>query len=345
MTADTVTAPRTPQPRGRARFEAWWYRLRTSWRVFTGNRLALAGLAILLLFALLPLIHTLLFELRIWRADLYDPITGGDFEVFPRPSGPVPGHPLGVDTLGRDNLSRLMASTASSFKLAIAAALTTALVSTAIGALSAYFRRWVDFIFMHLADALLLFPAPVLMIILGYQLSEEMTEIHFGVLYGLLVGAGSAAVVMRAQALSLMARPFIEAARVAGGDGAYIIGRHLVPHMLPLAAAHMMQAVVGAVVADGFIAFFGFRESRLNWGQMTYEGFTWMRTIPGDVPWVPIFAPAVALSLFAAAFYFISRGLHDVADPRLRGEHGSLIREEEQEMLRASTAEVAATGD
>lgn len=291
-------------------------RLLRSWRIYRRNRLAMLGLILLALFALMAVLQPILIETRIWPRGIYAAETGFDTSVSPWPSPSAPGHVLGVDSLGRDNLSRLMAATRPTFVLAMTAALVTALLSTVIGALSAYFRGPLDFIFTHFADGLLLIPAPVLMIVLSSRFYQDLTSVRFGLIYGVIVGAGSAAIVMRAQALRLVRQPFIEAARVAGAGGPYIVSRHLVPHMLPLAAAHMMTVVVGAVVADGFIAFMGFRSIRLNWGQMVYEGITWI-TFFSTPSWTAIFAPAVALSLFAAAFYFISRGLHDVADPRL----------------------------
>jgi ABC-type dipeptide/oligopeptide/nickel transport system permease subunit len=89
--------------------------------------------------------------------------------------------------------------------------------------------------------------------------------------------------------------------------------------MLPLAAVQMMLTVVGAVISYGFIAFIGVTRMTLNWGSMIYEAFTFSMSMLGKTPWMQLAAPAVALSLFAAAFYFVSRGLHEVAEPRLRG--------------------------
>jgi peptide/nickel transport system permease protein len=93
---------------------------------------------------------------------------------------------------------------------------------------------------------------------------------------------------------------------------------HIVPHMLPLASLYMMLAVTGAVVADAFIAFFGFTRSYLNWGTIIYLSFAYSSYLRGGVEWHVMIPPSIALSLFAAAFYFVSRGLHQVADPRLR---------------------------
>jgi peptide/nickel transport system permease protein len=170
---------------------------------------------------------------------------------------------------------------------------------------------------MQIADAFLLLPAPLLMVIMGMRF-PDMSPLVLGVIYGLIAGLGSAAIVMRSQALLIVNKPFIEAARIAGGRRGYIALKHIVPHMLPLAALYMMLAVTGAVVAHGFISFFGFNRSEINWGSMIYASFVYSEAMGTGIEWHVLIPPSMALSLFAAAFYLVSRGLHVVADPNLR---------------------------
>ena len=134
--------------------------LRDDWAVFSRNRLAMLGLALIGVFALMAIIHPLLMG-TIWPKGIYNPETGYDINVTPWPAPPGQGHLLGTDALGRDVLSMLLASTRASFTVAITAALTTALVSLAIGAVSAYYRGAVDAVFSNISDALLLLPAPI----------------------------------------------------------------------------------------------------------------------------------------------------------------------------------------
>jgi peptide/nickel transport system permease protein len=123
---------------------------------------------------------------------------------------------------------------------------------------------------------------------------------------------------MRSQALQVVVKPFIEAARIAGGGGRHVMLVHVLPHMLPLAALYMMLAVTGAVVADAFISFWGFSRSYMNWGTVIYSSLAYSSVLDSGVEWHVLIPPSIALSLFAAAFYFVARGLHVVADPRLR---------------------------
>jgi peptide/nickel transport system permease protein len=290
-------------------------RFARNWRFFAQNRLAILGLILILFFGLMAISHPILRATLMQHA-MYDPITGFDFNVM-HPAPPSLQHPLGTDSLGHDVLSMLLAATPQAFIIGIAAALTTAIIGTTMGVIAAYYGGAIDMILMHIADAFLLLPAPLFMVIVGMRFGD-LGPAPLGLIYGLIAGAGGAAIVMRAQALSVVAKPFIQAAHTAGGGGFHIIRVHILPHMLPLAALYMMLAVTGAVVADAFISFFGFSRNYLNWGHITYSSFVYTSTLGTGTEWHTLIPPSVALSLFAAAFYFVSRGLHQVADPRQR---------------------------
>jgi peptide/nickel transport system permease protein len=170
---------------------------------------------------------------------------------------------------------------------------------------------------MQIADAFLLLPAPLLMIIVGSRF-KEMGPATFGLLYGVVAGLSGAAIVIRSHGLTIMSKPFIEAARVAGGGSRHLIVRHLMPHLLPLAAVFMMITATGAVIADGFVSFLGITRMHHNWGSMIFWSFAYQATLNPTVTWNVLIPPAIAFSLFAASFYFISLGLQHVADPKLR---------------------------
>lgn len=297
------------------RFRASLRRFQADWRVFAENRLAVLGLVLIFCFFLMSIAHPIL-RATVWQHNRYDPVTGYDMEVA-HPSLPSRVHLLGTDSLGRDVLSMLLAATTPTFVVGISAALTTALIGTTIGVVSAYHRGVVDTIFTHVSDAFLLLPAPLFMVIVGMRF-REISPVPLGLIYGVIAGAGGAAIVMRAQALQVVVKPFIDVARIAGGGSRRVMFVHIVPHMLPLAALYMMLAVIGAVVADAFISFFGFTRSYLNWGSIIYSSFAYSTYLQSGVEWHVLIPPSVALSLFAAAFYFVARGLHEVADPRLR---------------------------
>jgi peptide/nickel transport system permease protein len=292
------------------------------WAVFSRSRFAILGVIIIVLFALMAAAHPILIK-TVWPRGVYDPVTGFDMAVFPHPSKPAAGHLLGTDTLGRDVLSMLLAATTPTFLIGLTAALATAVVGTLMSVIAAYFRGAADTIIANLADVFLLLPAPVIMVIIGARF-RDLGPVPLGLIYGLVTGAGPTTIVMRSHAIQTMARPYMEAAEISGGGAVHTIVKHLLPAMLPLAALQMMIAVTGAVVADGFISFFGLTRISSNWGTLIYDAFVYNSISSADgVMWHMLVPAALCFSLFAMGFYLVSRGLHRVASPTIREEHAA----------------------
>ena len=278
------------------------------------NPSATVGLGLILMFGLAALVHPFLLK-TVWPAKIYDPMVGFDFAMM-HPADPSSAHLLGTDALGRDVLSMVLAASRPAWVVALTAAITTGAVATLIGAMGAFYRGWIDGVLSHVSDAFLLLPAPIFVLIIAEQV--ELSPLRFGLVFGLINGLGAGAIVLRSQGLKIMAEPFIEAARIAGGRGMHILTRHLIPHLLPLAVLYMMLSVVGVVVAHGFAAFLGQTESLVSWGAIVFFGITSARSFSGEVPWSALISASAALSLFAGAFYLVSSGLREILDPRQR---------------------------
>jgi peptide/nickel transport system permease protein len=306
-----------PSQRIKIRLNLARHRFLMSWRIFSQSRLAILGLAIIFLFGIMAVAHPILMK-TVWTRNVYDPVTGFDGMVFPHPTPPGPGHLLGTDTLGRDVFSMILAATTPTFVVGFTAALTTAFIGTLLSVTAAYFRGAMDSVITNLADVFLLFPAPIIMVIIGARF-RDLGPMALGLIYGFVTGAGSTTIVMRALAIQVINKPFMEAANIAGGGPSHIINKHLIPSVLPLAALQMMIAVSGAVVADGFISFFGITRTTMNWGTIIYDAFVYGSSIGGsDQMWHMLIPAAGCFSLFALGFYLVSRGLHRVASPTLR---------------------------
>ncbi len=323
-----------------------------AWVRFRSNRLAMLGVFMIGVFLLAAISHPILMA-TVWDRATYHPVFGHDdiekeleiVEVVTDPDTQIdvmrarmqnpfykPGdtytlvtqpesftkeHILGVDNLGRDVLSMVLAATAPSFVVGVSAAMVTAIVGVVVATLGAYFRRTTDAVLTQVSDALLVLPAPLLMVILGAgPLREFMTPLVFGVLYGVLSGAGAAAIVLRSQALTILSRPFIDAAKVAGARPRQVILNHLLPHLVPVAALYMLLGVSGAIVADGFVSFLGFSDTRLNWGTIIFFALSLPPANRAGIPWEAIGSAALAITLFSAAFYFVGLGVREVARPR-----------------------------
>jgi peptide/nickel transport system permease protein len=291
-------------------------RLNIDWEIFAQDRLATFGLILILIFAMMAIAHPILMK-TVWPRRIYDPFTGFDLDVMPHPTAPSATHILGTDSLGRDVLSTLLAATTPTFVIGLTAAFTTAVIATTFSMIAAHYRGKIDLVITNLADVVLLLPPPILMIIVGARF-RDLGPIPLGLVYGITTGAGSATLVLRSQAMKVAAKPFMEASHIAGGEGGHIILKHFLPNMLPMAALQMMLAVTGAVVADGFISFFGLRRLTSNWGTLIYDAFLYANIGGSGPQWHVLVPTAMVFTLFALAFYLVSRGLHKVADPKIR---------------------------
>lgn len=297
-------------------------------RMMLSNPKILAGLAILGFFVLLTVAHPLL-DATIWsgRQHIYDPQFGFDSGIA-HPSAPSAAHWLGTSSLGRDVFSMFAYATRPTFVVAFSAGLSIAVVSLLFGALAAHRRGWIDGLVSHLSDAMVLLPAMVAVFVLGIGRSdEEFGALHVGLSFGVLYGLGPAVATVRAAALTVVARPFMDAARVAGGGGTWIVTRHVLPHLYSHAAVQAMIGATGAVIADAFLSFRSAVGEDVGFGQMVYDGIVWSSFLSGiaATPWWIMLAGAGGITLLAAALYLIGVGLREALDPRSGGARSDQV--------------------
>ena len=291
--------------------------LRKSWNLFSENKIGLVGLSIIILFGLFTLLHPILMA-TVWDKQTYDPVIGYDAELSAAMANPAPPsskHLLGTDPIGRDVLSQLMYSTRSEFILGLLSAIITVFVATSIGAMAAYFGGWVDALFMRLADLISILPFIALLVVLSSFFELNMWTL--ALIIGVLSGFGGTTIIFKAQALTIKVKPYIEAAKVAGGNDWHIIFSHIVPNLMPLAFLQMMFVVTGAIFTEAVLSFFGLLNLRMSWGIMIYttqaSGY-----IMDLSKWYLIIPPSLAITLLCSAFYLVGRALDEVVNPRLR---------------------------
>ena len=288
--------------------------LRSSWALFSENPIGLIGLGVIAFFALMTVVHPILMK-TVWEPRTYDPVVGFDMETAYHPAPPSARHLLGTDPIGRDVLSQLMYSTRNEFLLGIMAAVFTVVIGTSIGAMAAYFGGVVDMLFMRLANLVIMIPALSILIVLSALASIGMLEL--ALVIGLLSGFGGITVIIKSQGLAIKVKPYIEAARVAGGGHWHIIFRHMIPNLLPLSLLYMMFTVTGAIFSEAVLSFFGLTEISMSWGIMinTAQVFGYLLRFDS---WFLVVPASLAISLLCSAFYLVGRALDEVVNPRLR---------------------------
>jgi peptide/nickel transport system permease protein len=288
--------------------------LRTNWAMFSENPVGLLGLGVIVFFGLFALAHPILIN-TVWDPNVYDPVSGFDMEIAYHPSSPSARHLLGTDPLGRDVLSQLMYSTRFEFTLGIIAAVVTVLIATTIGAVAAYYGGLIDTLLMRLVNLVIMIPLLPILIVLSALMDIGMLEM--ALIFGILFGFGGTALIVKSQALTIKVRPYIEAARIAGGGDRHIIFKHMAPNLLPISLLYMMFTVNTAIAYEAILSFFGLTTIRMSWGLMinTTQFFGYLLRF--DTWWL-LFPASLAISLLCAAFYLAGRALDEVVNPRLR---------------------------
>lgn len=330
---------------------------RSNWKLFRQNPIGLIGLAIIAFWALMAIAPTILFATGLWNPAIYDPVTGlepnpptevltvvneitdpsteidfrrvlldtripndvlpGDIVEIPlQPAPPDSRHLLGTDPLGRDVLSQLMHGARAAFFLGILAAVVTVVIATVVGSVSAFFGRGIDAFFMRLADLLIMIPALAILIVIGAIFEFQLW--HLALVIGLLSGFGGTAIVLKSQALSVKVKPFIDAARVAGGSNSHIILSHLIPNVMPLSFLYMMFTVTSAIQSEAVLSFLGLLNVRTSWGLMIQLANNQGYILQGIDYWWLLFPAGLAVTLLAAAFFLVARAMDEVINPRLR---------------------------
>ncbi len=138
------------------------------------------------------------------------------------------------------------------------------------------------------------------------------------ILIGVLSGLGGTAIILKSQALSVKVKPFIDAARIAGGGHWRIITRHIIPNVLPLSFLYMMFAVTGAIFTEAALSFLGLLNIQQSWGIMINIAHTQGYTLEGLDVWWLMLPAGLSITLFSAGFFLVGRAMDEVVNPRLR---------------------------
>jgi peptide/nickel transport system permease protein len=341
------------EPLWRIRIRLAWQGFKKNWVLFAENKIGIIGLVIIVFFAVMAVAHPILMN-TVWNPIVYDPVIGYDeimvekvvveevtdpatqiqveiaqldyfhlnpqvgdtITILEQPAPPSSEHLLGTDPLGRDVLSQLMYSTSSEFALGIVAALVTVIIATTVGAVAAYFGGFVDTLFMRIADLLIIMPLIPVLILLGALINLEL--VHLAIIIGILSGLGGTTLIIKSQALTIKVKPFIEAARVAGGSNWHIIFTHLIPNLLPLSFLYMMFTVTTAIFLEAVLSFFGLMDVNMSWGLMINVAQSQGYLLSGTRYWWLLLPAGAAITFLCSAFYLVGRALDEVVNPRLR---------------------------
>jgi len=290
------------------------------WRRFRKDRVALVSLGFIAFLVVVALAAPLLVNLfGLPSPNKFD---SAALDEAGLPSGPSSAHPMGVDGVGRDVMSRVIYGTRVALIVALVSTLIATVVGVALGVLAGYYRGWVDTIVSRLMiDVLLSFP--VLMLAIGLSSACSFGDGCAGGLIQPGIGTVIAVIslvtwtyparLIRGQVLSLREKDFVDSARSLGASNFRVITRELLPNLMVPTLVYATLIIPSNILFEAALSFLGVGVSPAtpSWGAMIGDA-----TGTFDTAWWYMLYPGMALVLTVLAFNLLGDGLSDALNPR-----------------------------
>src|SRR5215831_8871791 len=225
-------------------------------------------------------------------------------------------YPFGTDRQGRDLLAAMVAGTPLTLRIGFIAGFLGVGIGTILGFVSAYYRGKLDTLIRSVVDIGLTVPGLLVLIIIAVSLKKTLTVNQMALVVASLAWLHPTRTI-RAQVLSLRERGYVEVARLSGMSGLEIIVKELIPNLLPYLAATLVNAVSAAILASIGLEVLGLGPIDaptlgmtlywVNFNAAMINGWWWWWTAP----------TVIILTVFLGLF-FLTVGLDEIANPRLR---------------------------
>jgi peptide/nickel transport system permease protein len=271
------------------------------WQRFQKNRLALAGLGLVLCLFVVALLAPYMAP--------HDPNKINVKAILEAPSSE---HLLGTDDLGRDVLSRMIYGSRISLFVGFVAVGIASLIGVFLGSVSGYYGGWVDNLIMRGVDIMLTFPSFFLILAVIAFVGPSIWNIM--VVIGVTGWMGVCRLV-RAQFLSLKEREFVVAARSQGAKDLRIIFRHLLPNAMAPVLVSATLGVAGAILLESALSFLGIgvQPPTSTWGNILTAGKDNI-----EIAWWLSLYPGLAIFFTVMGYNLLGEGIRDSLDPRLK---------------------------
>lgn len=220
-------------------------------------------------------------------------------------------HPFGQDDIGRDYFALVMRGTQRSVMVMFVIGFFAATIGIVVGAVSGYFRGWIDAVLMRFTDFIITIPSVIIGAVIGAKFGNLGATV-LAVYLGLFAWTGLSRLV-RGEFLTLREREFVDAARVAGASTRRIIFKHILPNAVGVIIVSVTLLLSGAILLETALSYLGFGvvPPDVSLGllisnyQSAFSTRPWLFWYPG------FFIISIALSI-----NFIGDGLRDAFDPR-----------------------------
>ncbi len=270
-----------------------------AWKKMKRNKSAIAGLIIIVFFAVIALLAPVL--------PIADPYATSWSAIRKSPSA---AHWLGTDDIGRDILSRMIWGAQASLMAGVVSVFIAVITGVPLGLISGYFGGWLDQVISRITEAFLAMPFLIMAIALAAFLGPSLTNA--------MIAIGLSAMpifirLTRAQVLAVKTEDYIEGARSIGLGHHDIMLRYILPNIVPPIIVQATLTVATAIIAEASLSFLGLGQQApaASWGSMLNVAKNYL----SQAPWMAIW-PGAAIFLVVIGFNLLGDGLRDALDPR-----------------------------
>ena len=279
------------------------------WKTFRKNRMAVVGLVMLVIIVFIAVFAPVLAP--------YDPdsFTGIDSSDVYLP--PSPEHWFGTDDAGKDVLTNFMYGARVSLIVGFFAAFISIIIGGVIGISAGFLRGRTENLLMRFTDMMLVIPDLPLIVVIVALTKPSLLNIIFVI--GLL-GWTTTSRIVRSQTLAVGSRKFVLRARAIGAGNWHIIGKHILPLVMPLLVVNAILVISLAILNESTLSFLGLGDpTALSWGQML--NFAFGRGAMSAGAWWALVAPGFGIVWVVLGLTLLGHGLEQVLNPRLEAHH------------------------
>lgn len=272
-----------------------------AWRRFKKNKLAIAGVIVILLLGFMALVGPKITEHNYYDNDLMNANVA-----------PSSDHWFGTDNLGRDMFARTWEGAKISLFIGLTAAFIDLIIGIIWGSVSGLVGGRIDEYLMRIADILAALPYLLVVILLMVVMPKGLWTLIIAMT---ITGWINMARIVRGEVMRLKTEEYVLAARSLGASSFRIITKHLIPNMLGPILVTLTLTVPTAIFTEAFLSFLGLGVPAplASWGTMTADALQALRYYPFQ-----LFFPAFFISLTMLAFNVVGDGLRDALDPKER---------------------------
>ncbi len=235
-------------------------------------------------------------------------IVGSQFEEW------TTTHPLGTDNLGRDMLTRILYGARNTVGIAFVTTLLAFMIGGVAGVIASVVGGWTDQIMSRIVDILMAIPQLIFALLL---LTIFGTSIPVLIIIIAVLDSTRVFRLARAVSMNVVVLDFVEAAKLRGEGLGWIMGREILPNIMPPLVAEFGLRFCFVFLTIAALSFLGLgiQPPTADWGSMVRDNATLISY--GD--YTPLL-PAGAIALLTVGVNFVVDWfLHKTSG--LRDEH------------------------